>query len=562
MNLFKSVQLDSNVAFGAEDLRTVSLFELRSRLTAWVAQTESLSKWIQFRSRWEQLHAKGLSEFADLLYRGETKPNTAVDDLRTAYYNELVRDIFRKSPAVAQFDGDTHRQILDQFRQFDQDRIKLARSEVALAHFSRIPTEDAKNKELATVRREANKKRAHKPVRKLLSEAGQVVQSIKPVFMMSPLSVAQFLEPGVLSFDLLLIDEASQVKPVDALGAIARAKQIVVVGDDKQLPPTRFFDKVLDDGDQSDEDDEFSAGDVESVLGLCCAQGLPSRMLRWHYRSRHHSLIAVSNREFYDNRLFVVPSPMSQSDELGLRFRHVIGGLFDRGGSATNRIQAQAVAAAVMKHACENANLSLGVGAFSVAQRDAILDELELLRHGNQESEKFFSATAEEPFFVKNLENIQGDERDVIFISVGYGRDSSGYMAMGFGPLQNDGGERRLNVLISRAKMRCEVFSSITADDIDLNRARLRGVAAFKTFLNYAQNGWLEIAKPTGGEFGSDFEEEVAHALISLGYSVESQVGIAGFFIDLAIHDPDTPGRYLLGIECDGATYHSSRSSR
>ena len=243
-------------------------------------------------------------------------------------------------------------------------------------------------------------------------------------------------------------------------------------------------------------------------------------MLRWHYRSLHHSLIAVSNREFYENKLFVIPSPEIESDEFGLRFHHVPNGVFDRGGSRQNRTEARAVAEAVMSHACNDREHSLGVAAFSVAQRDSILSELELLRRDHQELESFFSTGVPEPFFVKNLENIQGDERDVIFISVGYGRDSSGYMAMGFGPLQHDGGERRLNVLISRAKRRCEVFSSITADDIDLTRARSRGVAALKTFVSYARKGILDIAKPTGGDYSSEFEEEVA--LLSPDWDIRS----------------------------------------
>ncbi len=326
----------------------------------------------------------------------------------------------------------------------------------------------------------------------------------------------------------------------------------MVVGDDKQLPPTRFFDKILADGDEDATEDSFSASDVESILGLCIAQGMPQRMLRWHYRSRHDSLIAVSNREFYNNRLFVVPSAVKASQDQGLRFRHVPEGVFDRGGSATNRIEARVVAQAAMDHAHSHPEQSLGIGAFSVAQRDAIRDELELLRREDTDCESFFAPGNPDPFFIKNLENIQGDERDVIFISVGYGRDSAGNLAMNFGPLQTDGGERRLNVLISRARDRCEVFSSITAADVDLARARSRGAAAFKSFLHYAETGVLDIGTSTGRGFDSDFEEEVARALQGYGYRVESQVGLAGFFIDLAVIDPELPGRYLLGIECDG----------
>ena len=292
---------------------------------------------------------------------------------------------------------------------------------------------------MAVLRREFEKKRRHKPIRQLIKEAGTAILAIKPVFMMSPISVAQFLEPGSVTFDLLLIDEASQVSPVDALGAMARAAQVVVVGDDKQLPPTRFFSKMLDEDEVQSDGDGLNAGDLESILGLCVAQGMSQRMLRWHYRSRHHSLIAVSNREFYDSRLFVVPSPTTITAMHGLHFRLVKDGVFDRGNSATNRVEARAVAEAVVDHARRYPRQSLGVGAFSVSQRDAIRDELEVLQREQPELAPFFSSGRSEPFFVKNLENIQGDERDVIFISIGYARDKSGYMAMNFGPLSSAG---------------------------------------------------------------------------------------------------------------------------
>jgi very-short-patch-repair endonuclease len=413
---------------------------------------------------------------------------------------------------------------------------------------------------------ELERKRGHRPIRKLLKDAGSVIQAIKPVFMMSPLSVAQFLDPGAVEFDLLVIDEASQVQPVDALGAFARARQHVVVGDAKQLPPTRFFNRLTGNEDEAAVSEEempaAQAQDVESILGLCCARGLPQTMLRWHYRSRHHTLIAVSNREFYEDKLFIVPSPLRHAEGLGLVFRFVEGGVYDRGGSATNRVEARAVCRAVLEHTRRSPNLSLGVAAFSVRQQQAILDELELLRREQPELEDFIHAHPHEPFFVKNLENVQGDERDVIFISVGYGPDASGYVAMNFGPLSAEGGERRLNVLISRAKLRCEVFASLRAEDIDLARASGRGVRAFKTFLQFAETGRLAAPAQSVGEEMSPFEEAVRRAVEGLGFEVHPQVGVAGFFVDLGVVDPERPGRYVLGIECDGATYHSARSAR
>ena len=414
------------------------------------------------------------------------------------------------------------------------------------------------------IRGEIRKKRRHKPIRRLLTDAGHAVQAIKPVFMMSPISIAQFIEPGVLEFDLLVIDEASQVRPVEAFGAVMRSRQSVVVGDNSQLPPTSFFDRMSGSDDVEPDEDDYttSAADVESILDLCVARNFPQRMLQWHYRSRHHSLIAVSNREFYQDRLFVIPSAERDPGNRGLQFRHIANGVFDRGKSRTNRQEAKAVAEAMLEHARRFPRLSLGVGTFSVAQRDAILDELELLRRNHHETEDFFSLTYAEPWFVKNLENIQGDERDVILISVGYGFDSAGYFSMNFGPLNREGGERRLNVLISRARERCVVFSSIKADNVDLRRTSAIGVKSLKTFLHFAETGQLETAEITGRYVDSNFEIDVADAIRSLGYEVDQQVGMAGFFIDLAVVDPDCPGRYIIGVECDGATYHSARWAR
>jgi very-short-patch-repair endonuclease len=301
---------------------------------------------------------------------------------------------------------------------------------------------------------------------------------------------------------------------------------------------------------------------MESILGLCCAQNVPQRMLSWHYRSRHHSLIAVSNQEFYDGKLYVIPSPGQPGRGQGLSFDHVPDGIFDRGRSASNRREAQVVAEAVMEHARRHPLQTLGVGTFSVSQRDAILNELELLRRADPSCEEFFVSGTAEPFFVKNLENIQGDERDVIFISVGYGKTAEGYMAMSFGPLSNEGGERRLNVLITRARESCRVFSSIRAHDIDLGRTQARGTAALKTFLTYAESGVLDAGQVTGRDYDSEFERQVGRALSAHGFQVDPQIGVAGFFLDLAVRDPEQPGRHLLGVECDGANYHRSRSAR
>nr|WP_315820390.1 DUF3320 domain-containing protein [Paraflavitalea speifideiaquila] len=330
------------------------------------------------------------------------------------------------------------------------------------------------------------------------------------------------------------------------------------MGDTKQLPPTSFFDSLTS---EVDEEDNVTA-DLPSILGMCDAQGAPQRMLRWHYRSRHESLIMLSNHEFYENKLVIFPSPGSKQ-RMGLVFHHLKDTVYDRGKTRTNPKEAEAVAEAVLDHARRSPGLSLGVAAFSSAQRQAIQDALETRRRQHPELEHFFNGHADEPFFVKNLENVQGDERDVIFISIGYGRSAEGTVSMSFGPLNNEGGERRLNVLITRAKLRCEVFTNITAGDIDLSRTQKYSIQTLRSFLHFAQHGKLYLPGTiTGLPADSPFEEMVAAKLVGIGYTVRTQVGSQGYYLDLAIVDENHPGRYILGIECDGAAYHSARSAR
>ena len=561
------VALNLVTAFNQSGFESVPLTALDERLAQWRARLEDLTRWNTWFLCTVRARPLGLGAIVEAMEANRLPNASATDVFDRAYYSRLLREAVRTRPELAQFDGLKHERIVEDFRGVDSDRLTLAKYRVLAKHYDALPLRHAGVGATGILLAELERKRGHRPVRKLLKDAGSVVQAIKPVFMMSPLSVAQFLEPGALDFDLLVIDEASQVQPVDALGAFARAKQHVVVGDSKQLPPTRFFARLTSNEDSESgiaEEDmpAAQAKDVESILGLCCARGLPQTMLRWHYRSRHHSLIAVSNREFYENKLFIVPSPHLVVAGLGLAFRFVEGGTYDRGQSGTNRVEARLVCRAILDHARKQPGQSLGVAAFSMRQKQAIEDELELLRREQPDLESFFHAHPHEPFFVKNLENVQGDEREVIFISVGYGPDTSGYIAMNFGPLSNEGGERRLNVLISRAKRRCVVFSSLRADDIDLARVTGQGVRCLKAFLQFAETGRLAVAERTVREEDSPFEEAVRRAVESLGYEVHPQVGVAGFFVDLGVLDPAKRGRYLLGIECDGAAYHSSRSAR
>lgn len=560
------VQLATPKLTGDTASVNVTLAEILERVLAWKASTERFNEWPPAREYLARLLTMTDTGFHQQVYTGHVPPSELLDRVHLALCEQVWNQMCKADAELARIDGRILDELVSNFRELDESRIKAAAREVARQHFDKKPTGGVG--EMAIVRQEINKVRKLRPVRRLLDEAGNAIQILKPVFLMSPLSVAQYLAPGRLKFDLLLIDEASQVRPEDALGAVARAEQIVVVGDAKQLPPTNFFNRLVADEDDEEESDPASYGTpviaaMESILSLCDATLSNRTMLRWHYRSRHPALIAVSNHSFYDNKLLLPPSVAigNIADDLGVVFHKTQSGGYDRGRSATNTVEADLVAEGACTFARTYPDKSLGVGTFSVAQRDVIRDCIDARRRDDPTLETFFAPNRPNPFFVKNLESIQGDERDVIFISVGYGRDAEGRLAQNFGPINNEGGERRLNVLISRAKERCEVFSSLTADDIDIS-SRRAGVVALKRFLQFAEKGYLDVPERDSKTFDSDFEESVANFVVGRGYQVHLQVGMAGFYIDLGVLSPQNTARYLLGIECDGATYHSSRSAR
>lgn len=549
-----------------EFLKPLPYLDLDKQVKLWSVNLDRFNEWPTVRNHLTNLFDEVGSECHDKIFKGQIQADHIEAVIRVSILEKIWQAMITSDTYLSDIDAFKLDRELDKFRKSDKDRLKIAAKEV-LGNYSKSCPRGA-NGEMAIIRQEMSKKKNHFPVRKLLSKAGRAIHELKPVFLMSPMSIAQFVAPGSMTFDLILIDEASQVKPEDALGAIARAKQVVVVGDAKQLPPTNFFNRLTDDTDQEemlDDDGAYFLSDVESILGLCDGVFQNNAMLRWHYRSQHPGLIAVSNRNFYDNKLLLPPSVLrsNYADGLGVSFVKSPQNGYKRGGSdgGRNLLEAELIAKEVIAFAKANPTKSLGVAAFSVTQRDAIRDLVDEHRRKNPDTETFFSDAKSEHFFVKNLESIQGDERDVIFISVGYGRSEDGRLTQTFGPLAAEGGERRLNVLISRAKERCTVFSSITADDVKAAPGKL-GVNAFKEFLQFAEKGYFDVPINTEKGFDSDFEESVAIFLAKHGYKVQPQVGMAGFFIDIGVIDPSNENKFYCGIECDGATYHSSRSAR
>ncbi|MGK9119067.1 DUF3320 domain-containing protein [Olivibacter jilunii] len=526
------------------------------KLTQWKSRQAEIHQAVSWNVLVEDVETDGYSYMLQMIKSWEAATEYLKTAVQKSWYEYLIEQAMLNSYALRKFERSSHEETIERFRRLDRLNQQYNRIKVALKHWESLPKMDGGG-QINVLRNEFNKKARHMPIRKLVQEAGLAIQAIKPVMMMSPMSIANFLSPGSIEFDLVIFDEASQVRPVEALGAILRGKQLIVVGDTKQMPPTSFFDKLNTDV----EDEENVTADMQSILSMCDGQGAPQRMLQWHYRSRHESLISLSNQQFYENKLVIFPSPGSKY-RMGLAYHHLPDTVYDRGKTRTNPKEAEIVAEAVMQHALHNPKLTLGVVAFSTAQMQAIQDVLEIKRRKNPDAESFFRSHPNEPFFVKNLENVQGDERDVIFISIGYGRVEDGNVPMSFGPLNNEGGERRLNVLITRAKRRCEVFTNITSEDIKVSPTAKLGIRTLKSFLYFAEHGKFESDAEEIQVKQPPFEELVADSLQERGYTVRQKVGTAGFYLDLAVVDPDHPGRYLLGVTCDGHTYQAAKSAR
>ena len=406
---------------------------------------------------------------------------------------------------------------------------------------------------VSILKRENEKKRRLKPIRDLLEEIPDLIFSLKPCFMMSPLSVSQYINPNKIKFDVVIFDEASQIMPEDAVSCLMRSKQAIVVGDTQQLPPTNFFMSR-----QDDEIVEEEIEDLESFLSECSTK-FRSKPLLWHYRSKNEHLIAFSNRFFYEHRLITFPNAKIKDDS-GLDFVHVKTGVYDRGKSRKNRVEARKTVEKYKELKKKFPNKSMGIIAFSIAQENAIREEFRVAGINIEES----IDSHKEELFIKNLETVQGDERDIILISIGYGKDSSGKLSYHFGPLNREGGYKRLNVAITRSRFKTVVISSIPPEDLDEDKINVDGVRYLKYYLDYAKNkDFNKFLQTTEGlDFDSSFEESVYEVLTKEGFLVSAQVGCSGYRVDLAIKHPKNPGVYLLGIECDGAQYHSSRFAR
>ncbi|MBK9428006.1 MAG: DUF3320 domain-containing protein [Gammaproteobacteria bacterium] len=543
-----------------------ALERIQSALVGWKSAARMLQPWCSWRNVRDQAIAQGLQGLVLGLEGGAISLNKVESQFEFSYRSWWLKKTIDKDPILRAFSSAVHEQKIGEFRAADARFQKLTERYIAATLSGRIPSPAGAivgaDSEMGRLRRELQRQRGHMPVRQLVKELPSLLPKLKPCLLMSPLSVAQYLDAGYAPFDLVVFDEASQIPVWDAVGAIARGKQLVVVGDPKQLPPTNFFNKST--GADGDSTDDEQVEDLESILDECLGAGMNQLSLRWHYRSRHESLITFSNIRYYDSRLVTFPSPVT--DDMAVRFERVHG-VYDRGGSRTNRAEAEAIVAGIETHylAPGKATLSLGVVTFNQPQQALIETLLDARRRSNPRLDEAIAARSQDPLFVKNLENVQGDERDIIFFSTTYGPDAAGKMTMNFGPLNGEGGHRRLNVAISRAREGVVIYSSLLPEQIDLARVRAAGVRDLKHYLEFALKGpraLVEQSAPTGLEPDSPFELAVLRVLRDRSWTVHPQVGCSGYRIDIGVVDPKAPGRYLVGIECDGRSYHSGATAR
>jgi len=559
------LHLDPAAAFGG-DAAPGHVRRVEARARRWLGSVPRLRDHAAYEREAQAATARALGPIVAAHARGDVRTDDLRAVLRRTFLEAWLDGVHRAEPELARFRGQEHEAAIAKFAAMDQRAIRLA-ADVVLARLAaqlpQVRDTQVASSELGVLERELKKQRRHKPVRRLLAEIPGLLQRLAPCVLMSPLSVAQFLGRAGTRFDLVVFDEASQIPVWDAVGALGRGTSAIVVGDSRQLPPTSFFQR-LQQGDDDPLPDELPE-DLESVLDECSAAGLPRSFLAWHYRSRHESLIAFSNRNYYENRLLTFPSPVRDAADVGVRFVRV-DGVYDRAASQQNRREAEALVAEVKARLLDptRAKHSLGIVTFSQAQQVLIEDLLDRVRAEHPEVEPWFGAAAE-PVFVKNLENVQGDERDTILFSICYGPDAAGRVHENYGPLNQQGGERRLNVAITRARRELVVFASLRADQV-ANRTESLGARHLRAFLDYAERGPAALAAVTAadpsGAVDSPFEAMVCAALRARGHEVHTQIGCSGYRIDLAVVDPSAPGRYLLGIECDGAAYHSAATAR
>lgn len=538
------------------DVSTPSGFmELRDAVSPYTGRIFDWASWNSYAGR---LSAAGLGGAVDLIYEG-MPTDLVTDSVLRSVYKTMINLCRQDSEPLRAFSADSFERLVEQYKNLDITYTNYNRNLLKYILYANVPADmdsSANGSEAYTLYRAINSSRMRKSIRTLLGEIPNILPRICPCFLMSPQSVAQYITPDYPRFDLVIFDESSQITTSKAVGALGRAESAVIAGDSRQLPPTSFFQRRIE---STDDDDDMV--DVESFLDDCLSLNMPQTYLEWHYRSRHESLIAFSNREFYGNRMLTFPSPNDQETKVGM---HKVDGVYEK-GTRCNPVEAAAVVADIRRRVLDPVlcHQSIGVVAFSVSQQSCIQDALDDMVKNDTALFQGLGNLPEE-LFIKNLETVQGDERDVILFSIGYGPDRDGKVAQNFGPINREGGGRRLNVAVSRARQEMLVFSSMGYTDIRLTPTSSKGVRSLRDFLRFAENGgrFGEVPEEVRMEQASSVLRELSSFLAEHGYGTHYGIGSSGFKVDVAVIDPDDPSEYILGILNDGQSYRDSDNTR
>ncbi|CAN5752091.1 DUF3320 domain-containing protein [soil metagenome] len=536
------------------------LSDVANELTNVLNGIEQLKDWVSWLNVRDAALQAGLEPVIIAYESGKIKSTQVTDAYKKGLYRSAANYIIQKEPALSLFNGKLFEEKIRRFREISAYFEKLTKDELVAKLASRIPdfTKEAlKSSEIGLLKRTISKKGYGMPIRKLFDAIPNLLPRIAPCMLMSPISVAQYFDASGPKFDLVIFDEASQMPTCEAVGAIARATNMIIVGDPKQMPPTSFFSSA-----NNVDEDNIEKEDLESILDDCLALSMPSKHLLWHYRSKHESLIAFSNSKYYDNKLLTFPSP----DDIATKVKFIpVPGYYDRGKTRQNSFEARAVIDEIKRRLSDPvlATKSIGVVSFSSVQQLLMQNMFDELMRTNPELESV-AMNGAEPIFIKNLENVQGDERDIILFSMGYGPDKEGKVSLNFGPLNREGGWRRLNVAVSRARYEMQVFSTLRADQIDITRSASEGVASIKAFLEYAEKGrsTLGLRKTTTVNTDESFEKILADKIRNQGYEVNTNIGCSGYRIDIGIVNKNKPSQYILGILCDGYNYQSAKTAK
>lgn len=547
--------LDWNSFRGEEDL-IPALFE---RCAGWMSHAEELRSYTAYCNAEKKVNELGLSELTEQYRKGELKEDEFIPAFECNFAKAAAGGTIASRDVLAHFNGAGFTAAIERFGEISERFEVLTREEVVARLSAKIPTAGegfAGTSEIGILRKAIKSQRKAMPIRKLFNEIPVLLRKICPCMLMSPISVAQYIDPSFPKFDLVIFDEASQLPTGESVGALARGENVIVVGDPKQLPPTSFFMT-----NQHDEEN-IEVEDMESLLDDCLALGMPQNHLLWHYRSRHESLIAYSNMTYYDNKLYTFPSPNDRVSEVKWVY---VEGQYDRGKTKQNRAEAEAVVEEVLRrlHDEELRKSSIGVVTFSSVQQELIDDLLHEALHKEPDLEQY-CVNVEEPLFIKNLENVQGDERDVILFSVGYGPDASGKVAMNFGPLNQDGGWRRLNVAISRSRKSMMIYSSFRPEQLDLSRTSAAGIIGLKGFLEFAARGKNALYQNVNNIKlrNSDVAKSIVSRLREAGYNADLDIGTSEYKVDIGVMDPENSDKYCLGILLDGENYMAAATAR